>query len=382
MDSQFFDRKRLWSRYKDAILEYYLHPYIPKVSQLRRQVRIVDCIAGRGRFGDGEPGSPVIISEAIRHWRNDGCQVVGEFIEADKSNFDVLAEVLVSSNEFATLKHGRFEEHVRDLADRAKTETLFLYLDPYTVKALVYDDLKAVYEEIQRSRASVEVLMNFNVATFMRWALAALKRIDPLPSDAIGEESDYQADDPEERVEIAILNSIAGGTYWRGIADDNTLSFAEKLDRFITEYTRLMQASFKYVCYYPVKSKYTHQTPKYMLIFGTRNADGLELMNEAMCKARLEFLESQFQSGTLFDMTPAAEVVDAPWLRKTLLEIVEDQGLIRRKDLRIQFLSSYFCKYNTKQINGAIADLLRSAKLESATGKTRINDETELRIPS
>lgn len=382
MDSQFFDRKRLWSRYKDAILEYYLHPYIPKVSQLRRQVRIVDCFAGRGRFGDGEPGSPVIISEAIRHWRNDGYQVVGEFIEADQSNFEVLAEVLVSSNEFATLKLGRFEEHVRDLADRAKTETLFLYLDPYTVKALVYDDLKAVYEEIQRSRASVEVLMNFNVATFMRWALAALKRIDPLPSDAIGEESDYQADDPEERVEIAILNSIAGGTYWRGIADDNTLSFAEKLDSFITEYTRLMQASFKYVCYYPVKSKYTHQTPKYMLIFGTRNADGLELMNEAMCKARLEFLKSQFQSGTLFDMTPAAEVVDAPWLRKTLLEIVEDQGPIRRKDLRIQFLSSYFCKYNTKQINGAIADLLRSSKLESATGKTRINDETELRIPS
>lgn len=382
MDSQFFDEKRPWSRYKDAILAYYLRPYIPKVSKLGKRVCIVDCFAGRGRFGDGEPGSPIIISDAIQTWRSKGCPVIGEFIEADPSNFAVLSQVLSPVSGFATVKHGRFEEHVRNLADRAKSETLFLYLDPYTVKALVYQNLKSVYEQIQHSGASVEVLMNFNVATFMRWALAAIKRVEPLPSDATGEESDYQADDPNEPVEIATLNGIAGGIYWQAIASNGTLSFAQKLESFVREYARLMQSSFNYVCHYPVKSKYTHQTPKYMLIFGTRNADGLELMNEAMCNARSEFLKSQFQSGTLFDLTPTAEVVDAPWLRKILLEIVAEHGPICRKDLRVHFLRSYFCKYTEREMNGAIADLLRSGKLRSATGKTRINDEALLSIPN
>ena len=71
-------------------------------------------------------------------------------------------------------------DHLRptlpELAERAKQNTVFLYLDPYTVKELVFEQMKAVYDQIRRVSASVEVLLNFNVVTFMRWALAAVKR--------------------------------------------------------------------------------------------------------------------------------------------------------------------------------------------------------------
>lgn len=51
--SDFFGKKKDWSRYKDFILSYYLEPYIPKVNKLNRPILVVDCFAGRGEFGDG-----------------------------------------------------------------------------------------------------------------------------------------------------------------------------------------------------------------------------------------------------------------------------------------------------------------------------------------
>src|ERR1700683_3193361 len=80
--NDFFEAKRPWSKYKDFILGYYLDPYIPKVATLKKPILIVDCFAGCGRFGDGEPGSPLIIAPIIKKWRDKGISVSGEFIEA------------------------------------------------------------------------------------------------------------------------------------------------------------------------------------------------------------------------------------------------------------------------------------------------------------
>ena len=374
MSAEFFQSKRPWSKYKDSILGYYLQPYIPKVARLGKPILIVDCFAGCGKFGGGEPGSPLIISGIIQRWREKGTAVSGEFIEADPDNFKLLESALASYQDFAKPRLGRFEDHIGELVLRAKTETVFLYVDPYTVKGLLFDRMKAVYDQIHKASASVEVLMNFNVATFMRWALAALKRVEKLPVDATSEDADYQADDPNERVEIATLNGIAGGEYWQSIASDGSLSFAEKLDDFTEVYARQMLASFNHVCMYPVKSKYEHQTPKYMLLYATRHPDGLELMNDAMCNARQQFLGSQFQNGLLFDMTPTAEVPDTADLKRALIEIVQEADQITRKELRIRALSSFFCRFAQKDLNQAISDLLKSGKLFSDTGKTRIND--------
>jgi three-Cys-motif partner protein len=378
MVAEFFQAKRPWSKYKDSILAYYLQPYIPKVATLGKPILIVDCFAGCGQFGDGEAGSPLIIGDAIQRWRKRGVAVSGEFIEADPNNFQLLKTALLPYQDFAEPRFGRFEDHIEELALRAKTETIFLYVDPYTVKGLVFDKLKAVYDQINEAGASVEVLMNFNVATLMRWALAALKRVEDLPVDATNEDADYQADDPNERLEIATLNAIAGGDYWQSVASDASLPFPQKLEVFTENYVRRMRASFDHVCRYPVKSRYEHQTPKYMLIYATRHPDGLELMNEAMCDARQQFLDTQFQNGLLFDMTPAAETPNLEELKKALIEIVQDAGQVTRKSLRIRALSLFFCRFARADLNTAISDLLKSRELFSENGKTRINDKVSV----
>jgi three-Cys-motif partner protein len=379
----FFKAKRSWSKYKDFILGYYLEPYIPKVATLKKPILIVDCFAGCGRFGDGQPGSPLIIAPVIKKWRDKGVPVSGEFIEADSENFQHLSDSLQEYREFATPRLGVFDDLLPELAAKARQNTVFLYVDPYTVKGLIFARMKAVYDQIRQASASVEVLLNLNVATFMRWGLAALKakrKADELAENADCDEADYQADNPNESVELTTLDDIAGGDYWREIANDPSTSFPEKLRLFTDGYLQRLVCSFTFAASYEIKSKYEHQVPKYALIYGTRHPDGVELMNDAMCKARLDFLGKQFSTGMLFDLTPDEEKPDFDKLDADLISLTKEGGPLTRKALRNRTIWKHFGTFESKGVNKAIGNLLKSQRLFSSTGKVRINDDVRLNL--
>jgi three-Cys-motif partner protein len=119
--SDFFRTKKPWSKYKDFILGYYLEPYIPKVARLKKPIIIVDCFAGRGRFDDGEPGSPLIIAPLVKKWHDEkGIKISAEFIEADRGNYDELVKSLEGYRDIATPRLGSFQDHLADLAAKAK----------------------------------------------------------------------------------------------------------------------------------------------------------------------------------------------------------------------------------------------------------------------
>jgi three-Cys-motif partner protein len=378
----FFKAKRPWSKYKDFILGYYLEPYIPKVATLKKPILVVDCFAGCGQFDDGEPGSPLIIATILKKWHYKGYQVRGEFIEADADNHQKLTKVLEPFGGFATPRLGVFDDLLPDLAARARENTVFLYVDPYTVKGLLFARMKEVYDQIRKSSASVELLLNLNVATFMRWGLAALKRQEEVPSEATGDEADYQADDPDERIEMALLDSIAGGGYWRGIASDPALSFVQKLNAFIEGYLGQLVSSFTFATSCEIKSRYEHQVPKYYLVYGTRHRDGVELMNDAMCKARREFLGNRFVKGLLFDMTPDEEKPDVDALAADLVGVLQAKGVLTRKALRNEGLWAHFGQHESKDYNLAVTNLLKAGRIHSSTGKSRINDDVRLSASS
>jgi three-Cys-motif partner protein len=370
----FFGKKRDWSRYKDFILAYYLEPYIPKVNTLKRPILIVDCFAGRGEFGDGQPGSPVLIASAIEKWRAKGVPIRGLFIEADPDNHRHLSELLGKYGDQAETRLGTFDEQLPEIARLARHNTVFLYVDPYTVRGLVFDRMKAVYDKIRTSSSSVEVLLNFNSATFMRWALAALQRHQDIPAETAAEPLDQLEDASAGPVELATLDAIAGGDYWRAIALDPDLDFPRKLGRLTSEYMGRMQPSFRYVAGCAINAKYHHRVPKYHLIYATRHEDGLERINDAMCKARRDFLGAEFTKGMLFDLTPEEESPDLSELRESLLSLVSEDGRISRKDLRLKGLLAHFGRHEVKDYNAAIGELLKTGKLCSSTGKARIND--------
>lgn len=49
----FFKVKKEWSKIKDAILDWYLTPYIAKILTTGKPLYLMDCFAGKGKFEDG-----------------------------------------------------------------------------------------------------------------------------------------------------------------------------------------------------------------------------------------------------------------------------------------------------------------------------------------
>ena len=59
-NADFFKVKNPWSVIKDRLLQCYLAPYFQKVLTTNKPIFYVDCFAGKGKFEDGNPGSPLI----------------------------------------------------------------------------------------------------------------------------------------------------------------------------------------------------------------------------------------------------------------------------------------------------------------------------------
>lgn len=384
MDRTFFHAKRPWSVYKDSILNYYLDPYIPKVATQQKPILIVDCFAGCGRFEDGTNGSPVIICETIRKWREKGFRISGEFIEADPINFASLKHALQPYSAFADCHHSTFAVRLADLTRKAQTHSLFLYVDPYSVRGLKFQLMRQVFEQIRASGSSVEVLLNWNPVAFLRWGKSALKSVADETQSVIDSGGDFLADDPEDPVQLTELDEIAGGPYWRSIASNSTISFAESLNRLTEAYCQSLHGSFAFVARYPVKEKYKHTVPKYFLVFGTRHPDGIELMNDAMCSARRAFLGSEFVTGRLFDTTPDEEIADLTTVKAAIRVAFQARREMTRKELRqMLFLEqNLFGKYRNAEINCAVGEMLKAKgpTLYSKTGRTRINDGVQLAL--
>ena len=64
-NDDFFKEKKPWSEVKDQLLGCYFKPYVQKILHTRKPLEYVDCFAGKGKFDDGKPGSPLIALELI-----------------------------------------------------------------------------------------------------------------------------------------------------------------------------------------------------------------------------------------------------------------------------------------------------------------------------
>lgn len=364
-DRSFFDHKRAWSKRKDLILDYYLEPYLAKVRRLHPPVLIVDGFAGPGRFRDGEPGSPLIICEKVKKVsEREGAAISVICIEDEPELFEQLDGNLRTFN-FAEAKHGKFLDYICYIETAARQRTVFLYVDPYRASDIHWESLDRVARQIRSVGASVELLMNFNTISFVRWGRAAILGHPPGP-DPDEEDSD-QFDAPTAELPSAErLTEVVGGPWWEAILRSEA-SGPDHVKRIADEVGKNLRRRFKEVCWLGIKARSTHLIPKYHMFFGSRHPDALELMNDAMVKAKGH---SDFE----IDMFAKDD------LEKVLLEGAADW--IPRRKLMLNVVRQTFCMYYWKEIRGSIESLLKEKRLVSETGKTRINDDTPVkRVP-
>ncbi|MFI4962843.1 MAG: three-Cys-motif partner protein TcmP, partial [Legionellales bacterium] len=206
----FFKEKKEWSVLKDDILDYYLAPYISKMLRAGRPLYIFDCFAGKGKFDNGLNGSPLIIADRIKGNIEKNPTLSGKLkgIFIEKKYSAELDKNLTGYSNKEVLP-GTFEDNLKKILSLDQNSSIFLYVDPYGIKSLNLNNFNLVRD---RQFFSLEMLMNFNSAGFLREGCRLLKFTE-LPSDE--EITDYEGDEDINTIER--MDGVAGGTYWQEI---------------------------------------------------------------------------------------------------------------------------------------------------------------------
>jgi len=276
----FFAKKRDWSKLKDQILDHYLAPYLAKITTTGRPTRIVDCFAGKGRFDDGQDGSPLIIAKQVASMlaRAPSSDVKAVFIE---QKYAAQLEVNLVGAPGCKVISGDYEQCIsRFLSEHVKRDRNYLfYVDPYGIKSLDFGHFARLKKV---GFQSLEMLINLNSTGFLREGCRLLSLTRAVPDWA--DDLDYETDGKNTP---ARMDEIAGGNYWRTILaafQSDTINFHEAEEEFIAAYTKRLGNHLKYVINIPIKERSCHM-PKYRLVFATAHHDGFFLMTEIMNKA-------------------------------------------------------------------------------------------------
>jgi len=375
-DKSFFSEKRHWSRRKDSILRCYLPPYLAKIATQKAPILIVDAFAGPGKFGDGEPGSPLIICQSIQEAlsRNISVPISALCIDDDEELFSKLCR-LIEPFPFAEARHGKFGDYIQEIQEKAKDHSVFLYVDPFTVEGLDWMSLDSVFQHLSVSNMSIEILMNFNARSFARRGLATLKLAVP--------DSDPEIEDAEEidaplvtPPSIEPLNRVVGGDWWQDILKSSA-SFPERLQCITDGVCERLSKRFREVCQHPIKALPHHSVPKYYLIFASRHPHALILMNDEMVKSLRKLADlAKPKDPTLFETRSTELVPDIATLPPIIFKYTSQPT--ERGTVILNVVRECFGRFARKEIRGSIEKLLKDGKLLSDTGKTKINDSVKI----
>lgn len=293
-------------------------------------------------------------------------QVSGLYKKLEKS---------ISAFSFAKAYNGNFLDYIDTIESKAKTHSVFLYVDPFTVEGLDLKAMDDIFQHLTLSKMSVEMLLNFNSPIFARCALSALKLTVPDSNPEIEDVEPIDAN-IETPPSIEKLNTIVGGEWWQKILKTDE-TFPQKVDNISNGICCLLSRRFKEVCKHSLKALPHHTVPKYDLIFASRSQDALLLMNNEMVKSQRTLADlARPVQPTLFENRPVELIPDFDILPGLILKHTSKPK--QRKQVIIDIVRENFCQFAQTEIRGSIEHMLKSGKLKSASGKTRINDQTEI----
>lgn len=362
---EFFEKKRSWSKVKDAILGKYLDSYLKKVPHLHKPILIVDGFSGPGIFGDGTDGSPRIICGAAQaHQR--GVRIRCCFADVRRGHRAALEEALAASIKTG-LALAPFEDCASVLTyalEKHPTDTIFFYLDPYGIKDLEFDTVRKIYDRM--NNVSSEVLMNFSFRAFMRlsgnWNYA-------------DSASEIAAKVKEEKIQT--VNRVMGGEYWRDIIFDPKLTSIAREEAVMASYLGRIREVCPFAYAVPVKEPQEEtqglpadQLAHYHLVFATRSPGAVVFMND-IGLAELGPYFDQFKEGAtdsggqmlLVDVTPERyRRVSAEAAKAAMLEVATERP-VTREEIYEKVVPRFFMQHKKKVYRAWIDELFRTGRL-------------------
>ena len=129
-NDDFFDEKNPWSVVKDELLGCYFKPYVSKILHTYKPLEYVDCFAGKGKFEDGNPGSPLIALDIIDQCRAsttmEHTNIEATFIDLNYA--DDLRENL-KAYPWVNIVSGKYEDNITTILRGKERHNVFLYID-------------------------------------------------------------------------------------------------------------------------------------------------------------------------------------------------------------------------------------------------------------
>src|ERR1022692_1624237 len=357
IESSFFDGKRPWSRIKDRVLGAYLPPYLRKLQRLPQPIVVVDCFAGRGKFSDGTPGSPLIICQEITaHAPN---RATAYFVNKRPAHHEALSRTIKGFTDagIATTILGRSQTFLADLTRQLTNQSLFVYLDPFGIKGCTFNATKQLLQ--RDTTTSTELLMTMSMPILHR--LAARRRT--------------AQDSPIINRFHALLDDVLGDVPWRDIMHDPNLTSAQKEEHVIAAYCNQLRQYTRYACSCPVRNR-DDERVKYYIVFASRHVHALCLMNDIMLNAYQDHTFAQ----SIDDFPLFADVID-DWratrtnethaLATIITNTVKQAQRITRAQLWEHIVVQHFMQYRSEERRQAVQALVHDGAIQSGTTRAR-----------
>lgn len=310
-NNDFFKEKKAWSEVKDELLGCYFKPYVQKILHTYKPLIYVDCFAGKGKFEDGCPGSPLIALDIIRSCVDsttmESPSISTHFIDLNYAD-DLQKNLMGYPN--VKIYSGKYEDKIVEILRNKYNCNVFLYIDPYGIKALncsLFDNFA------QQGFNSIELLINMNSFGFIREACNAMgaRFYDKDLFDDLVEYEPSTFGVSEKAIKD--LDEIAGGEYWQAIIKDykeGRIDGYEAEKRFADQYCQRLRQQYKYVLNLPLRIK-KGQRPKYRMIHATNHKDGCLLMVDNIYNRWQALIEIQHHGQlSMFEESYDNEIVD------------------------------------------------------------------------
>ena len=365
-NDDFFIEKKPWSTVKDELLGCYLRPYIQKVIHTKHPILYIDCFAGKGRFEDGKHGSPLIaldiINDCTKNSKAEQATIRSEFIDLNYAN-ELRVNLAGYSN--IGITSGKYEEHIESILANKSGYNVFMYVDPYGIKALNC----SLFDSFSKGRFnSIELLVNLNSFGFIREACHALGISFKIENNIFDDLIEYEATKLSKSDQsVNELNDIAGGEYWQEIIYKyrNGIIDGYKAEKTFSEmYCNRLMKSYKYVLNMPLRIK-RDQHPKYRMIHATNHRDGCILMADNIC-SRWEALQDIQTSGQLsfFEETYDNETIDDS---EICSKVIEHFSTVKKDSSLNECLADFYTKNGaicpSKKIKEILKELEKSKKI-------------------
>lgn len=360
-NDDFFMEKKPWSEVKDELLGCYLKPYIQKVLNTRKPIIYVDCFAGKGKFEDGKPGSPIIALDTIRDCMSitqvEDCKIAPYFIDLNYAE-DLKSNITAYKVPAKNIVSGKYEEEIKGILTGKEGSNLFLYIDPYGIKALNHK----FFDEFASSKKfnSVELLINLNSFGFIREGCRVLGvnfGDETLLEDLV----EYETTKLEQNEKsVNLLNEIAGGEYWQDIIYSKNrgeidTKEAEKL--FVDQYCERLKQNYRYVLNMPLRIK-KGQTPKYRMVHATNHISGCLLMVDNICN-RWQLMKDIQTCGqmSLFSEDIDNNIIDDIELEEQVKEHIQKYKQLERLN---DILAEFFMQYGPICTTGKVKEIYKA----------------------